>query len=165
MPNYKIRPLLRKDLPKLIELARAYWRFEKIPGFHPKLYRNLVTKIQKNPSQGRIWVAIEGDRPIGYLIAVYLMSFEYGGISTEIDEFYVKDSERGRGVGKSLLKTFRERMRRQKVVQISLRVGKIQPRRNTFLQKVWVPRTKGIFNHGPKGVRGANGGILRSIQI
>jgi len=97
MPNYKIRPLLRKDLPKLIELARAYWRFEKIPGFHPKLYRNLVTKIQKNPSQGRIWVAIEGDRPIGYLIAVYLMSFEYGGISTEIDEFYVKDSERGRG--------------------------------------------------------------------
>jgi len=135
MPNYKIRPLLRKELPKLIELARAYWRFEKIPGFDPKLYRKLVTKIQKNPSQGRIWVAIEGDRLIGYLIAVYLMSFEYGGIATEIDEFYVKDSERGRGVGKSLLKTFRGEMRRQKVVQMSLRVGKLNREAIRFYKK------------------------------
>ena len=151
MPNYKIRPLLRKDLPKLIELARAYWRFEKIPGFHPKLYRNLVTKIQKNPSQGRIWVAIEGDRPIGYLIAVYLMSFEYGGISTEIDEFYVKDSERGRGVGKSLLKTFRERMRRQKVVQISLRIGKLNPRGIHFYKKLGFRERKGFLIMDQKG--------------
>ena len=145
MPNYKVRPLLRRDLPKLIELARAYWRFEKIPSFHPKLYRKLVTKIQKNPSQGRIWVAIQGDRPIGYLIAVYLMSFEYGGISAEIDEFYVKNLERGRGVGKSLLKTFRERMRRQEVVQISLRVRKLNRRGIRFYKKLGFRERKGFL--------------------
>jgi len=135
MPNYKIRPLLRRDLPQLIELARVYWRFEKIPGFHPKLYRKLVTKIQKNPSQGRIWVAIEGDRLIGYLIVVYLMSLEYGGNSAEIDELYVKTLERGRGVGKSLLKTFGKRIRREKVVQISLRVGKLNREGIRFYKK------------------------------
>lgn len=151
MPNYKIRPLLRRDLQKLIELARAYWRFEKIPGFQPKLYRKLVTKIQKNPSQGRIWVAIQGDRVIGYLIAVYLISFEYGGISAEIDEFYVKDPERGRGVGESLLKTFRGKMRRQKVVQISLRVGKLNHEGIRFYKKFGFRERKGFLIMDQKG--------------
>ena len=151
MPNYKIRPLLRRDLPQLIELARVYWRFENIPGFHPKLYRKLVTKIQKNPSQGRIWVAIEGDRLIGYLIVVYLISLEYGGISAEIDELYVKTLERGRGVGKSLLKTFRERMRRQKVVQISLRVGKLNLRGIRFYKKFGFRERKGFLIMDQKG--------------
>ena len=151
MPNYKIRPLLRRDLQKLIELARAYWRFEKISGFQPKLYRKLVTKIQKNPSQGRIWVAIQGDRLIGYLIAVYLISFEYGGISAEIDEFYVKDPERGRGVGESLLKTFRGKMRRQKVVQISLRVGKLNREGIRFYKKFGFRERKGFLIMDQKG--------------
>jgi ribosomal protein S18 acetylase RimI-like enzyme len=124
MPKCVIRPLKSRDLPNLLKLAQAYWGFEKIRGFRAKDYRKLAVKILKNPSLGRIWVAVEGDRLLGYLVVVFLMSLEYGGIAAEIDELYVDRMERGRGVGDSLLKAAGKRLTKEGVVQICLRVGK-----------------------------------------
>ena len=104
MPKHVIRLLKNQDLPDLVKLARAYWSFEKITGFRPNRYQRIATRILKNASLGRIWIALEGDRLIGYLIVVFLMSLEYGGMAAEIDELYVDGSERGRGVGKALLR-------------------------------------------------------------
>jgi ribosomal protein S18 acetylase RimI-like enzyme len=84
----------------------------------------LAVKILKNPSLGRIWVAMEGDRLLGYLVVVFLMSLEYGGIAAEIDELYVDRMERGREVGERLLQAAGRQLRHQGVATISLRVGK-----------------------------------------
>lgn len=119
-----IRPLKSRDLPNLLRLAHAYWGFEKIRGFRSEDYRKLAVKILKNPSLGRTWVAVEGDRLLGYLVVVFLMSLEYGGIVAEIDELYVDRLDRGRGVGRSLLQAAREKLRQQGIASISLRVGK-----------------------------------------
>jgi len=124
MPKCVIRPLKSRDLPKLLKLARAYWKFEKISGFQPKDYRRLAVKILKNPSLGRIWVAVEGGRFLGYLVVVFLMSLEYGGIAVEIDELYVGRLDRGRGVGENLLQAAGKRLRQLGVASISLQVGK-----------------------------------------
>jgi ribosomal protein S18 acetylase RimI-like enzyme len=78
----------------------------------------------KNPSLGRIWIAVERNRLIGYLVVVFLMSLEYGGIAAEIDELYVESSERGRGVGEALLKAAGKTLLQKGVGQVSLRVGK-----------------------------------------
>jgi len=136
MPKCVIRPLKSRDLPKLIKLARAYWKFEKISGFQPKDYRRLAVKILKNPSLGRIWVAVEGDRLIGYLVLVFLMSLEYGGIAVEIDELYVDRLYRGRGVGESLLQAADMRLSTQGVASISLRVGKSNRAGIRFYEKL-----------------------------
>jgi len=117
-------------------LARAYWKFEKISGFQPKDYRRLAVKILKNPSLGRIWVAVEGDRLIGYLVLVFLMSLEYGGIAVEIDELYVDRLYRGRGVGESLLQAADMRLSTQGVASISLRVGKSNRAGIRFYEKL-----------------------------
>ena len=124
MANYAIRPLKYRDLPKLLKLAHAYWKFENIQGFSPKQYQRLAVKILKNPSLGRIWIAVERNRLIGYLVVVFLMSLEYGGTAGEIDELYVESSERGRGVGGALLKAAGKTLLRKGVGQVSLRVGK-----------------------------------------
>ena len=124
MKIFKIRPCRPRDLAKITLLARAYWKFEGVPGFQPAKYRKLLSKILRNPSLGKVWVAAEGDRLIGYLVAAFLVSLEYGGISSEIDELYVDRQKRGRGVGLALLKTaFRGRGSRGSPA-ISLRVGK-----------------------------------------
>lgn len=124
MPKHVIRLLKNQDLPDLVKLARAYWSFEKITGFRPNRYQRIATRILKNASLGRIWIALEGDRLIGYLIVVFLMSLEYGGMAAEIDELYVDGSERGGGVGKALLRAAGRELLQKGVVQVSLRVGK-----------------------------------------
>ena len=79
MTNYVIRPLKIRDLPQLLKLARAYWQVEKIKGFCDKRYQRVAVKILKNPSMGGVWIATAGQRIIGYLVVVFLMSLEYGG--------------------------------------------------------------------------------------
>ena len=136
MSNYVIRPLKSGDLPKLLKLAHAYWKFEKINGFRSKGYRGLAVKILKNPSLGRIWVAVEGDRLIGYLVVVFLISLEYRGMAAEIDELYVDRLDRGRGVGESLLGVARKKLSLQGLGQMSLRVGKSNRSAIRFYKKM-----------------------------
>ena len=124
MRKHVIRPLKSRDLPNLLKLAQAYWGFEKIHGFRTKEYRKLAVKILKIPSLGRIWVAVEGERLLGYLVVVFLISLEYGGIAAEIDELYVDRLERGRGVGTSLLKAAEKGLLQRRITRMSLRVGR-----------------------------------------
>ena len=123
-------------MTKFLPLARAYWKFEKIRGFQPKKHQKLITKILQKPCLGEVWVAEEGDRLMGYLVVVFLMSLEYGGISAEIDELYVDRPERGRGVGKALLKAAGKFLSQQEIVQISLRVGKSNQAAMRFYQNL-----------------------------
>ena len=51
------------------------------------------------------WVAWDADSPVGYLLAVFVFSLENGGLTAEIDEFFVLESHRGRGIGVHLLAT------------------------------------------------------------
>jgi len=136
MKNYVIRPLKSRDLPNLRKLARAYWQFETIPGFGNARYQRIAAKISRTPSMGSIWVAVEGDRLIGYLVVVLLMSLEYGGIAAEIDELYVDVSARGRGVGGALLKAARQRLWQKGITQMSLRVGKSNPSAVRFYRRL-----------------------------
>lgn len=41
------------------------------------------------------WIAMDADKPIGYLLAVYVFSLEHLGLTAEIDEFYVVPEQRG----------------------------------------------------------------------
>lgn len=154
MTNYVIRALKKRDLPKLLKLARAYWKFEKIQGFCPKRYQRLAAKILKNPSLGSIWIAMEGDRFIGYVVVVLLMSLEYGGMSAEIDELYVDGSKRSRGAGEALLKAAVKGLRQKGIVQMSLRVGKSNPEAIRFYKRIGFRTRTEFVVMDRKGTRG-----------
>jgi len=124
MKIFTIRPCQPRDLAKIPLLARAYWKFERVPGFQPAKYQKLLSKILRNPSLGKVWVAAEGEQLIGYLVVVFIVSLEYGGISSEIDEFYVDRKKRGRGVGLALLSAAFRTQGSRGTTAISLRVGK-----------------------------------------
>jgi len=151
MPKFKVRPCKHRDVAKFSPLARAYWKFERIRGFRPKKHERLITKILKNPYLGRVWVAEEGNRPIGYLVVAFLMSLEYGGISCEIDELYVDRPERGRGVGKALLQAAEKSLSRQRMTQISLRVGKSNRAAIRFYQNLGFRKRKEYLVMDRKG--------------
>ena len=165
MPKCVIRPLKSRDLPNLLTLAHAYWGFEKIRGFRTKDYRKLAVKILKNPSLGRIWVAVKGDRLLGYLVVVFLMSLEYGGIAAEIDELCVDRMERGRGVGESLLQAAGKRLRHQGVATISLRVGKSNRVGIRFYEKLGFRRRNEFLVMDRKRRGGDEGPSVGSVHF
>lgn len=63
-----------------------------------KAESNLREFIQ-NPELGRLWLIEESDKTAGYMVLAFGYSFEYGGRDAFIDELFLKDDHRGKGIG------------------------------------------------------------------
>jgi len=69
---------------------------------HQKIHCTLQELLQ-HPEKGTITVFCVDEAVVGYAIVIYYWSNEYGGNIASIDEFYVKPSWRGKGIGTSFL--------------------------------------------------------------
>jgi GNAT superfamily N-acetyltransferase len=91
------------DVPQILVLMRDYWSFEGLAGFESARVSELLGHLLSQPHLGTIWVAREGSKLVGYLIAVFVFSFEYQGLVAEIDELFVQPQARRGGIGTALL--------------------------------------------------------------
>lgn len=67
--------------------------------------------VQDSP-YGRAWLITEVDRPVGYVVLTISFSFEYRGCDAYIDELYIAEEHRGRGIGRRAM-AFVEKMARE----------------------------------------------------
>ena len=88
-----------------------------------------------SPERGQIWVAQEGDRSVGYLLAVYLFSLEHGGLMAEIDEFFVLPEKRSLKIGAALLDAATAAMAHRGIEHIQLQLGKNNLHGKRFYEK------------------------------
>jgi GNAT superfamily N-acetyltransferase len=119
-----IRVAVAADLSALTSLIERYWEFERIKGFDAALITTLLTDLLRSPNRGQIWVAQEGDRLVGYLLAVYLFSLEHGGMMAEIDEFFVLPENRSLKIGAALLDAATTAMARRGITHVQLQLGR-----------------------------------------
>lgn len=60
-----------------------------------KLFQEFI----HNENLGKAWLILEDKEIVGYVILTFIFSFEYGGKIAFIDELYLKESARGKGIG------------------------------------------------------------------
>jgi len=102
----KLEPLGKNDLDELIPLVREYHAFE---GIHmpEAARREAVAHLLGDPGLGGIWgIAVENGW-IGYIALTYGYSIEFRGRDAFIDEFFIRASRRGRGLGGAVLELIR----------------------------------------------------------
>jgi len=120
--------LIRKaevgDDATLLPLVAAYWDFESIPGFHPTRVAPQLRHLLSTPSLGAGWIALSGDQGVGYLLAVYVFSLEHGGLTAEIDEFFVLPEGRGSGVGADMIDVAESEFVRVGCTNVSLQLSR-----------------------------------------
>ena len=122
--DVKIRAAVRADVQPLLPLVAEYWRFEAIEGFDTVKLTQLLTRVCEDARLGRAWIANVNGADVGYLLAVYVFSLEFQGLSAEIDEFFVLPKYRGYGVGASLLTTAELEFRNAGCAIVSLQIGR-----------------------------------------
>jgi GNAT superfamily N-acetyltransferase len=108
----------------LVPLVSEYWAFEGMQGFDKDRISLQLKRLFQNTSLGAGWIAFSGNRPIGYLLAVYVFSLEHSGITAEIDEFFVLSSHRGTGVGAGLLAAAESQFAQVGCLNVSLQLGR-----------------------------------------
>jgi GNAT superfamily N-acetyltransferase len=119
----RIRRAALADVPQLLSLVRRYWEFEGIGPFEALRTELVLEGLVMQDARGAIWVADESGRLEGYLILVFVVSVEHGGLMAEIDELYVCEAERQRGTGGALLSACETELRRLGCVRLQLQLG------------------------------------------
>jgi GNAT superfamily N-acetyltransferase len=120
----EIRNALAEDVPRLAELVSQYWAFEGISQFETQRVSELLLELIRRPDAGSLWIAHVDGAPAGYLLAVYVFSLEYGGVTAEIDELFVLAAYRAQGVGASLLKAAETEFARRGCRKVALQLSR-----------------------------------------
>lgn len=136
-----IRPASGADVGSLLRLVREYWDFEGVGGFDEDRVGEQLESLLADPRLGAAWLAIDGDMPAGYLLAVYVFSLEHLGLTAEIDEFFVRPGFRGGGTGARMLRTAEEAFRAARCTNVALQVGRANDAgRRFWLHQGYAPR-------------------------
>ena len=106
------------DIDPLMELVQEFYQFEKI-DFNEAVVK-AFTALLSDDQFGLIWLICDHDRPIGYVALTFFFSMEYHGRCGLVDELYLREEYRGRGIGKQVFKMIEEYLLSQNVRSLSL---------------------------------------------
>ena len=68
----------------------------------------VTDQLLRDPSLGRVWIIAAEGVTVGYIVMAFDYSLEYRGRGAWVDEFFVRRSHRGKGIGTRVLKFFCE---------------------------------------------------------
>ena len=126
------RPATTADEPALLELMREFYQEGRIP-FDERAARAALRGVLADPAHGRaLLIEVEG-AVAGYLAICFGWSLEFHGRDAFIDELYVRERFRGRGIGTRALEVAAEVCRTSGVRALHLEVE----RSNTRAQSVY----------------------------
>lgn len=95
-------PVGAADLPALTALARAYYAYDRHDWVEATQLQALRQLCAGTPHARAFFIALEGRR-IGYVSVAFGFSIEVGGLDFFLDEFFLEEAWRGRGLGRRAL--------------------------------------------------------------
>ena len=95
-PTYK--PISASDIDLAVAMMHEFYA---IDGYQIDEHRSrqLFNDIIANETLGKCWLIVSDGDIVGYVILTFVLSFEFGGTIAFVDELYVSDRARGKGIG------------------------------------------------------------------
>lgn len=92
------KPADNLDTEILIQFIQEFCEYDGHP-FDEATVCTALEKILNDNSLGRVWLIQQDNQAIGYIVLTFGYSLEYRGRDAFIDEFYIRETYRGQGVG------------------------------------------------------------------
>mgnify|MGYP002623815361 CR=1 FL=1 len=96
--NVALRLADPTHLDALLPLVRAYHAFEGIAQ-DERVRLAALGALLASEGPGRVWLIVADGALAGYLIVCFGYSVEFGGRDAFLDEFFIVEAQRGRGIG------------------------------------------------------------------
>jgi ribosomal protein S18 acetylase RimI-like enzyme len=127
MNESSIRIATPEDAPSLVVVMREFYgQFEDL-HFDEDQSSAALKSLLANPGFGHVWLISVLDTAVGYLAVTYGFSLEFKGRVAWIDEFFISEHFRGRGLGTRALELAEESCRAEGVRAMFLEVDKVNP--------------------------------------
>ena len=120
------RPAEASDANALLPMIRALCEHDGTP-FDEAGVRRALAQVVADDSLGRVWLAEWGNDPAGYVVLTFGFSLEFGGRDAFIDELYVREEFRGRGLGRRAIELAERACRERGIGALHLEVERANP--------------------------------------
>ncbi len=107
MIHYNI--LEPSQIETITEMMQDFYAIDNYP-IDIEVSKKLFQEFISNENLGKAWLIYSEDKLVGYVILTFVFSFEYQGRIAFIDELYLKESARGRGIGAKTLQFIKEQI-------------------------------------------------------
>jgi GNAT superfamily N-acetyltransferase len=99
----RFRPAQPGDIDAIVAMMRGYYAQDGYT-FVDAEARGAALMLINHPALGRLWVSCDGGHTVvGYVAVALGFSFEYRGREAFVDELFIAEGHRGRGLGREAL--------------------------------------------------------------
>lgn len=110
------KPLEISDITIITQMMQDFYAIDNYP-MDVEVAKTLFQEFISNEHLGKSWLIYSENEIVGYIILTFIFSFEYGGKIAFIDELFIKETARGKGFGKEVI-----RFIQQEVPKLSLKL-------------------------------------------
>ena len=100
MITYK--PLENSDIDCIVLLMRDFYAIDNYP-IDLEISKSLFEEFVANEALGKAWLILYNNEIVGYVILTFIFSFEFQGKIAFLDELYISQNARGKGIGKQTI--------------------------------------------------------------
>jgi GNAT superfamily N-acetyltransferase len=125
----------RTDTDILIAFMREFYEHDHQPFVEPAA-RAALERFLQDHSLGHVWLIHDGEQAIGYVVLTLGYSLEYHGRDAFIDEIYLRESHRGKGIGAQVIQFLEEACRELDVQALHLEVERANTKAQAFYHKI-----------------------------
>ena len=135
------RQLEISQIDSITKLMQDFYVIDNYP-FDIEVSKKLFLEFISNENLGKSWLICSDEEVIGYVILTFIFSFEYQGKIAFLDELYIKETARGKGIGNQTIQFIKEQILLLNVKVIYLEVEN----HNEKAQKLYLANDFEIHN-------------------
>jgi GNAT superfamily N-acetyltransferase len=132
------------DADILLPFMQAYYAFDG-HGFDKPKARAALTALLRDEALGRVWLILDGDVPVGYIVLCFGYSLEWLGRDAFVDEFYLREDYRGRGWGRTTMAFVEDAARDAGIRTLHLEVVRENAAASTIYRKMGFQEHESTF--------------------
>jgi GNAT superfamily N-acetyltransferase len=127
LSSLNFKAITASDKDSLLLIMEKYYESDHLDFSKPKAAQ-AVAQLLEEPNLGQIWLIEQDSEIIGYVAMTYGFGIEFGGRVAWVDEFFIEESHRGKGVGTAAVQWCMQKCHDQGILALRLEVTPTNPK-------------------------------------
>lgn len=144
------KQLAPSDIENIVLMMRDFYAIDNYP-IDIEVSKTLFTEFINNENLGKAWLIFDENEIIGYVILTFVFSFEYQGRIAFLDELYLSEKARGKGIGKKTMDFIQIQAQELKLKIIYLEVeNHNENAQNLYLKSNFIVHNRKLMKYSTK---------------
>lgn len=125
--------LQSQQIQTITQMMKDFYAIDNYP-IDLETTKKLFQEFISEEKLGKVWLIYDDSEIVGYVILTFIFSFEYKGKIAFLDELYIKENFRGKGIGNKTIQFIKEQIAKLSLKLLYLEVEN----HNESAQKLYI---------------------------